>query len=105
MLRHSRSPTTRLYPVEISGWNGKEEFFVERCELEWNEDPGKQIALKQSLNGHVVLLVRLLQTADSERSYPVAYNAERVGKTKSGLHRFRLSMMVPCPNEEESLAT
>ncbi len=92
MLRYSRFPVTSLYPVEISGWDGKEEFFVEHCELEWNEDSGKQIVSKaDSLNDHrAVLLVRLLQTDGfgslSHPSQPVAYGAERVkrGKTKSG---------------------
>jgi len=108
MLRYSRFPVTSLYPLEISGWDGKEEFFVEHCELEWNEDSGKQIALKRTLNDHAVLLVRLLQTDDSDLSHPsqpVAYGAERVGKTKSGLHQFRLSKMVPRPREEESSTT
>lgn len=105
MLRYSRPAATRLYPVEISGWDGKEEFFVERCELEWNEQSGKQIALKRTLNDHAVLLVRLLQTADSDRSHAVVYGAERVGKTKSGLHQFRLRMMIPHHNEEESSTT
>ena len=104
MLRYSRPSATRLYSVEISGWDGKEEFFVERCDLEWNEDSGKQIALKRTLNDRAVLLVRLLQNADSDRSQPVPYGAERVGKTKSGLHQFRLSRMVPRPKEEESSA-
>lgn len=104
MLRYSHPSATRLYSVEISGWDDKEEFFVERCELEWNGDSSKQIALKRILNDHTVLLVRLLQTADSDPSHPVVYRAERVGKTKSGLHRFRLSVMVPRPNEEESSA-
>jgi hypothetical protein len=108
MLRYSRPSATRLYPVEISGWDGKEVFFVEHCELEWNEDSGKQIALKRTLNDHAVLLVRLLQTDDSDLSHPsqpVAYGAERVGKTKSGLHQFRLIMMVPRPNDGEGPAT
>jgi hypothetical protein len=108
MLGYSRFPTRRLYAVEISGWDGKEEFFVEHCELESDEDSGKQIALKRTLNDHAVLLVRLLQTDDSDLSHPsqpVAYGAERVGKTKSGLHQFRLIMMVPRPNDVEGSAT
>ena len=45
-------------------------------------------------NDHTVLLVRLLRTDDSDLSHPsqpVAYDAERIGKTKSGLHQFRLA--------------
>lgn len=98
MLHHPPFPAPRLYSVEISGWDGKEEFFLERCELEWNEDSGKQIALMRTLNDPAVLLVRLLQTTDPGRSHPVAYGAKRIGKTKSGLHQFRLSVMAPRPN-------
>lgn len=102
MLSCSRFPATRFYAVEASGWDGKEEFFVERCELEWNEESGKMVALKQTINNDSILLVRLLQPGDSSRSQPVAYEAELVGKTKSGLHQFRLNLVAPRLREEES---
>jgi hypothetical protein len=104
MLRYARFPATGLYPVEISGWDSAESFFMEMCELEWTEQTGKQVALKRTLNNNSILLVRLLQTGDSERSQPVAYEAELVGKTKSGLHQFRLSMVAPRLREEQSSA-
>lgn len=104
MLRNARFPVTRLYAVEVSSWDCKEVFFVENCELDWNEESGKQITLKRALNDHAILLVRLLQQDHSDRSLPVVYDAELVGKTKSGLQQFRLKMAVPRLKEEPNFA-
>jgi hypothetical protein len=95
MARQDWSVATRSYPVEISGWDSTEDFFVEKCELEWNEQSGKQVALKRALNDSAVLLVRLLQAGEADRSQAVAYEAARVGQTESGLHQFRLDRVVP----------
>jgi hypothetical protein len=102
MLRNARSLATRLYSVEIPGWDGNEDFFVEKCELEWNEETGKRMSLKRALNDRAILLMRLLQTGDSDRSQPVVYQAEIIGKTKSGLHQYRLNVVAPRLREEES---
>lgn len=100
MLPHVLFPGKRLYDVEVSGWDGRENFFVEKCELEWNEDSGKQVALKRELGDNAVLLVRLLQLDESDRSHPVVYEAELVRITESGLHQFRLNTVVPRLREE-----
>ncbi|MGB7283093.1 MAG: hypothetical protein WBE13_12590 [Candidatus Acidiferrum sp.] len=100
MLRYARCAGTRLYAVEVSGWNCTQNFFVERCDLVWNEDSGKQVVLKQSLRESAILFVRLLQPGESDRSYPVAYEAEFVGKTQNGLRQFRLNAVVPRLREE-----
>jgi hypothetical protein len=102
MLQHARFSAKCLYAVEVSGWDGAENFFVEKCELEWTEESGKQVALKRALSNNAILLVRLMQSDDSDRSHPVVYEAELVGKTKSGLHQFRLSTVVPRLREAES---
>ena len=104
MLRHARFPTAQLHAVEVSGWDRKENFFVENCELDWNEESGKQVTLKRALNDNAILLVRLLQQSHSDRSLPVVYEAELVGKTKSGLQQIRLKMAVPRLKEEPSFA-
>ena len=95
MLRNGCFPVARVYAVEVSGWDATEEFFVERCELEWNEDSTKQVALKRTLGESTLLLVRLVQEEESDRSHPVVYEAEWVGKTKAGLQQFRLNVVVP----------
>jgi len=102
MLRYARSANTRLYPVEVSGWNCTQNFFVERCDLVWNEDSGKQVLLKQKLRENSILFIRLLQPAKSDRSHPLVYEAELIGRTQSGLHQFRLNAVAPRLREEES---
>ena len=37
------------YCVEVSGWDVSEGFFVEKCELEWNEQSGKCVAMRRTL--------------------------------------------------------
>jgi hypothetical protein len=104
MLRYARFPVTRWYAVEVSGWDRTENFFVERCELEWKEESDKQVTLKRALFDNAVLLVRLLQFDESGRSHPVVFEAEWVRRTKSGLHKFRLNTVVPRRREPESSA-
>jgi hypothetical protein len=104
MLHYTHFPVARLYEVEVSGWDSAENFFVEKCELEWNEDSAKQVTLKSTLDDSAILLVRLLQPGASDRSYPVVFEAELIGKTKNGLHQFRLNRAVPRLREHESSA-
>jgi hypothetical protein len=104
MLHYAGFPVACLYEVEVSGWDSAENFFVEKCDLEWNEDSGKQVALKRTLNDGAILLVRLLRPGESDRSHPVAFEAELVGKTKNGLHQFRLNRAVPRLREQASSA-
>ena len=95
MLRNACFPVARVYAVEVSGWDATEEFFVERCELEWNEDANKQVTLKRTLGENTLLLVRLIREEDSDRSHPVVYEAEWVGTTQAGLQQFRLNAVIP----------
>jgi hypothetical protein len=37
--------TRTAYVVEVSGWDHREDFFVEKMELHWSEDSGKQVLL------------------------------------------------------------
>jgi hypothetical protein len=62
--------------VEVSGWDISQSFFVEKPELEWNEENGKQITLSRALRKRTMLFVRLLQSTAPERCSPVAYWAE-----------------------------
>jgi hypothetical protein len=103
MLRYTHFPVTRWYAVEVSGWDRTENFFVETCELEW-EESDKQVTLERALNDNAVLLVRLLQFDESDRSDPVVYEAKWVRRTESGLHQFRLNTVLPRRREHESSA-
>ena len=99
MLRLVPCPSTRLYPVEVSGWDRMQNFFVERCDLLWSEETGKQVMLKQNLPDAAVLFVRLLQDEEAGRSHPVVYEARVVGKTQSGLNQFGLNTVTPRRND------
>ena len=104
MLEYAPFPVARLYAVEVSGWDRMEEFFVEKCDLEWGEESENHVALKTALGSNGVLLVRLLQPREADRTHPVVYEAEFVGKTESGLHQFRLNVAIPRLREAESSA-
>ena len=41
-------PAIDTYRVEVSGWDTSQSFFVEKPELEWNEENGKQITLSRA---------------------------------------------------------
>lgn len=90
------------YSVEVSGWDLALAFFVERSELCWNEETGKQLTLLQRLPRGAMVFVRLLQPIDGERALPVAYEAEPVSDVSDTPQRFRLTRVVPrsLPAEE-----
>lgn len=89
------------YPVEISGWDAAENFFVEKCDLAWSEESGKQVELRRGLRENAVLFVRLLRTDEGERSHPVVYEAEWLGKSRTGLNQFRLNAIIPAQRVQE----
>jgi hypothetical protein len=86
----ARHPVKNFYPVEVSGWDASESFFVEKSELEWGEDAGKQLILHRMLREGAHIFVRLIQMFSSERSHPVPYEAHYVGSTADGHWQFRL---------------
>lgn len=95
MLLTARHPAGNTYGVEVSGWDSSQAFFVEKAELQWNEDNGKQLTLSHALNAGAMIFVRLLQPMAVERSWPVAYQAEKIGTTLEGNHQFRLTQVRP----------
>lgn len=95
MLEDLTVPATRCYPVEVSGWDSAQNFFVERCELVWNEDSSKQVRLRQDLRQNSIVFVRLLQPNRSEPSHFVAYEAKLVDESGDKANQFRLKMAIP----------
>ncbi len=95
MLLSVQLPITTIYQVEASGWDSAQSFFVEKSELEWNERTGKCLTLSHSLCPGSMIFLRLLQASSSDRSLPVAYQAEHVGDTSKGQHQFRLKQFQP----------
>lgn len=83
-------PVKGTYRVEISGWDSAKSYFVEKSELVWNEEDGKQVFLHHELRGGAIVFVRLLQAVSPERSCSVAYRAEFLSDEPKSKFRYRL---------------
>ncbi len=90
-----RESLASTYSVEVSGWDHSHTFFVERSELCWSEEAGKQLTLSRRLPPGAMIFVRLLQPSDSERAFPVAYEAEALSTASDNPQQFRLTRVVP----------
>lgn len=101
MLLSPQRPITDSYPVEASGWDSAQSFFVEKSELEWNEETGKHLTLSRSLSPGSMVFLRLLQPMSPERSLPVAYHAQHIGVTPEGQQQFRLSQIQPSSGSKD----
>jgi hypothetical protein len=66
------------YRVEVSGWDAKENFFVEKTSLDWGERKGKTVALHAAVRVDSVLFVRLLRPLGGGADFPVPHRAVRV---------------------------
>jgi hypothetical protein len=93
MFFTAERPAANTYPVEVSGWDCSQSFFVEKCELEWSEDSEKCLSLNRSLSPGSMIFLRLLLPTSLERSLPVAYHAYPVGRAPNGQQLFRLSQI------------
>jgi hypothetical protein len=95
VLLTAQQPFTDSYPVEASGWDSAQSFFVEKSELEWNEVTGKHLTLTRSLRPGSMIFLRLLQPISRDRSLPVAYHVQPIGVTPDGQQQFRLDQIQP----------
>jgi hypothetical protein len=66
------------YRVEVSGWDAKEDFFVEKTSLDWGEREGKTVTLHAAVRVDSVLFVRLLRPLGGGTDFPVPHRAVRV---------------------------
>jgi hypothetical protein len=98
------------YHVEVSGWDAKESFFVEKTVLDWKSDDKKAILLRTPIRIGSILFVRLLQPIQNGASFPVAYEAlTSAGKPENGashvsLERLRPRASYKATHAENSLA-
>jgi hypothetical protein len=72
------------YRVEVSGWDAKENFFVEKTVLDWKGEGKKRILLRSSLREGCIVFVRLLQPLANGNNFPIAYQAAEVGAKDDG---------------------
>ena len=93
MLLIDQHPITTSYSVEVSGWDHRQEFFVETCELIWNEETGKCLTLRRPLPPGALVFLRLQEFSSPDRSSPVPHHARAMGKTIEGTHQFRLTQV------------
>jgi hypothetical protein len=81
--------------VEVSGWDAKEDFFVEKTNFDPEADGRMEIALRSSLREGCVVFVRVLEQLATGCSFPIAYQAmniigrEKDGRARVGLKRLR----------------
>ena len=95
MSLSARFPVTGLYRVEVSGWDKSQTFFVEKSELEWNEESDKQVCLSSAVPDGSVVFLRLIQPLTTDRAQPVPYETEFVSVTPDGQNQFRLHPVSP----------
>ena len=95
MILSARFPITSLYRVEVSGWDKNQAFFVEKSDLQWNEETGKQVELRNAVPDGAVVFLRLLQSLSPDSANPVPYEVELMTVTSAGLHQFRLHAVSP----------
>jgi hypothetical protein len=82
---------SKCYRVEVSGWDAKENFFVEKTSLDWAQEGRKEISLRASLRQGCIVFVRLLQSVTLSNTFPLAYQAV-IHDRKDELGRVRVSL-------------
>jgi hypothetical protein len=81
--------------VEVSGWDTKEDFFVEKTQFNPEDEDKMEIALTSSLRQGCVVFVRVLEPRAATGSFPIAYHAVSIrsrdtdGRAWIGLERLR----------------
>ncbi len=97
-------PEENQYPVEVSGWDAAEIFFVEKTMLYWDETEGKTVLLRSSLNEGAVVFIRLSQPTTTAKNFPIAYRAKRIDlPDHRGLVRVFLVQLRPRRETDEEL--
>jgi|HubBroStandDraft_6_1064221.scaffolds.fasta_scaffold02781_2 hypothetical protein len=92
------------YRVEVSGWDSRENFFVEKTLLEWGREEKKEISLQAPLEEGCVVFVRLLQPNANANNFPIAYQAIRVAPRDSrGSMKIRLAQLRPRASFKETV--
>ena len=86
------------YPVEVSGWDTSERFFVEKTMLDWAGDETKEIRLKSALREGCIVFLRMLHPVDGASKFPIPCRAVKVAnKGQGGSSIVRLVQLHPRP--------
>lgn len=93
------------YRVEVSGWDSKENFFLETTTLEWKPDDKKSMLLRSDIRPGCIVFVRLLQPLATAASFPIAYEAlMSAEKDPNGIARISLERLRPRASYKETFA-
>jgi len=96
----------KCYRVEVSGWDARDNFFVEKTTLEWGHGAEIAIRLRSALREGCMLFVRLLSSVSSENHCPITYLAARIEESEStGLKRVGLVPLRPNISSGENAPT
>ena len=101
MQSTAHRPLASVYRVEVSGWDSTQTYFVEKSELEWDEETGKQVVLSRTMRERAILFVRLLQPTAPDRSFPVPYEVEFIAAMDNGHQQFRIHRVRPRMGERQ----
>jgi hypothetical protein len=94
------------YRVEVSGWDAREDFFVEKTMLDWSSGRRKEIFLKTFVRVGSILFVRLLRPLASENNFPITYQTVNVAENDAnGRMRVSLEQLRPRAAREEKEVT
>jgi hypothetical protein len=86
---------SEIHLVEVSGWDENEMFFVETCDLDWDDFAGKHISLQHMLPEGAMVFLRILQPVGASRTQPNVFAVEFLGCNVDGHHEFRLNPVHP----------
>jgi hypothetical protein len=92
------------YRVEVSGWDSRENFFVEKTILDWGNEGKKEITIRTTLRKGCIVFVLLLQSISDKNNFPIAYQTVVVGsKDGNGQMRVTLEQLRPRTGLEEAI--
>ncbi len=92
------------YRVEVSGWDAKEDFFIEKTVLQWKAEDKKAITLQEAVSVGSVIFVRLLQPM-AAAGFPIAYQVLDVSaRDEHDAFTISLERMRPRATYRESTA-
>jgi hypothetical protein len=66
------------YRVEVSGWDARELFFVEKTLFRWTDSGEKTVGLMSRLREGCVVFVRLIHAFAENANFPVAYRVQSI---------------------------
>jgi|SRR5580704_8088704 hypothetical protein len=93
---HSLIDGPNSYRVEVSGWNVRGVFFVEKAMLHWTDTGEKSVELISPLRESCMVFVRLIHATSAKANFPIAYRVLSIATEDSeGRGCVHLSQMSP----------